>query len=249
MDLAHLWRRKRLSRRRRLARAARRRVGDRRTAALAAAAIVTTGGVAAGEVWRVWRRGSAPLPAETNHVLGAGAEALGQTLEAAVAGYRGGTRREHALLNLVSAFSLTWLGTRGSAHIIRRRGRVGPIGNVFLGGRHIHHFVPGILLAFLAGGVALVTRRERLEPWLALPFGAGVALTLDESAMLLELEDVYWTEEGVVSVQITLATLAVLSALILTLRILRRGEAQVLPAVAATVSSSSSSRTPSAKTT
>ena len=38
--------------------------------------------------------------------------------------------------------------------------------------------------------------------YLALPFGIGVALVLDESALLLELEDVYWTEEGVLSVQI-----------------------------------------------
>jgi hypothetical protein len=227
MDLRPPWRRRRIGRRRRLARAARRRVGDRRTAALAVVAVMTTGAVLGGELWRVWRRGSAPLPAETDRVFEAGAEALGQTLEAAVAGYRGGTRREHALLNLMIAFALTWLGTRTSAHVIRRRGRVGPIGNVFLGGRHIHHFVPGILLAFVSGGVALVTRHERLEPWLALPFGAGVALTLDESAMLLELEDVYWTEEGVVSVQITFATLAILSALILTLRILRRGEAEI----------------------
>jgi hypothetical protein len=195
--------------------------------ALAGAAVLTTGAVLGGELWRVWRRGSAPLPAETDHPFEAGAEALGQTLEAALAGYRGGTRREHALLNLVISFSLTWLGTRASAHVIRRRGRFGPMGNVFLGGRHIHHFVPGILLAFVSGGVALVTRHERMEPWLALPFGAGIALTLDESAMLLELEDVYWTEEGVVSVQITFATLAILSALILMLRILRRGEVEI----------------------
>ena len=69
------------------------------------------------------------------------------------------------------------------------------------------------MLAFGAGGAAIVTRSEQLEPWLALPFGAGVALTLDESALLLQLDDVYWTEEGVVSVQITFTTLAMLSAL------------------------------------
>ena len=65
--------------------------------------------------------------------------------------------------------------------------------------------------------------------WLALPFGAGVALTLDESALLLKLDDVYWTEEGIVSVQITFAALAMLSALALALRTLRRGERTVLP--------------------
>jgi hypothetical protein len=62
----------------------------------------------------------------------------------------------------------------------------------------------------------------------AVPFGAGAALTLDESALLLQLEDVYWTEEGVVSVQITLAAIALLAAGAVAARVLRRGERQVL---------------------
>src|SRR3712207_7884376 len=48
--------------------------------------------------------------------------------------------------------------------------------------------------------------------------------TLFRSALLLELDDVYWTERGVVSVQITLAAIALLASLALTLRMLRRGE-------------------------
>ena len=55
-----------------------------------------------------------------------------------------------------------------------------------------------------------------------------MGLTLDESALLLELDDVYWTEEGVISVQIALAVTAMLSALVLALRFLRRGEQVVL---------------------
>jgi hypothetical protein len=73
-----------------------------------------------------------------------------------------------------------------------------------------------------------VSRNEALDQWLALPFGAGVALTLDESALLLELEDVYWTEQGVLSVQITLSAIAFLGALTLSRRLLRRGEQRVL---------------------
>jgi hypothetical protein len=53
-------------------------------------------------------------------------------------------------------------------------------------------------------------------------------LTLDESALLLKLDDVYWTAEGILSVQITLATMAMLSALTLVLRVLHRGEREVL---------------------
>ena len=88
--------------------------------------------------------------------------------------------------------------------------------------------MPGILLAFLAGGASVVSRNEAIDPWLAIPFGAGVALTLDESALLLKLDDVYWTEEGIVSVQISLAVVSLLSAVVLALRTLRRGERVVL---------------------
>jgi hypothetical protein len=201
----------------------------RRTQLLALAALLTGGAVVTSEVWRVWRRGSAPLPAETDDVAAAGAEALGQAVEVAVVGYRGGSTRENALLNLLGSFTLTWALVRSSTHVIRRRGgRWGPFGDVVLGEHHIHHFVPGIALAFLAGGASVVSRREALDPWLAIPFGTGVALTLDESALLLRLDDVYWTEEGIVSVHITLAAVAMLSALALVLRVLRRGERAVL---------------------
>ena len=74
-----------------------------------------------------------------------------------------------------------------------------------------------------------------IEPWLAVPFGVGMGLTLDESALLLELEDVYWTREGLLSVQITLTVMAMLGALALGLRFLRRGEELVLvPAAVST---------------
>jgi hypothetical protein len=203
---------------------------DRRTWALGVVALGTTGTLLVGELARVWHRGSAPLPTETADVLGAASEAVAETAEVARAGYQSGSRRENALLNLLGSFSLTFGATRLSTHIIRRRGRVGPIRNYRWGNRHIHHFVPGIVLAFLAGGVSVVTRNEALDPWLALPFGAGVALTLDEAALLLELDDVYWTERGVISIQITLGALALVSSVALALRVLRRGEREVLAA-------------------
>jgi glutamate/tyrosine decarboxylase-like PLP-dependent enzyme len=65
---------------------------------------------------------------------------------------------------------------------------------------------------------------ERLDKYLAIPFGVGVALVLDESALLLELDDVYWTEEGVLSVQIAFAAIAMLSALAYLIRMLRHSE-------------------------
>ena len=61
-----------------------------------------------------------------------------------------------------------------------------------------------------------------------MPFGVGMGLTLDESALLLELDDVYWSREGLLSVQITLAVMAMLASAALGLRFLRRGERVVL---------------------
>jgi hypothetical protein len=204
---------------------------DRRTWALGAAALGTTGFLIAGELARVWRKGSAPLPTEVEEpteIVEAVEEAARETVEVAVTGYKSGSTRENALLNLLGSFTLTFGLTRLLTTVIRRYGRVGPIRNYRWGGRHIHHFVPGIALAFVAGGISVVSRNEDLDPWLALPFGVGVALTLDESALLLELDDVYWTERGIVSVQITLGALALISSVALVLRVLRRGERQVL---------------------
>jgi hypothetical protein len=207
----------------------RREAAERRTRALAIVALAATSAVGAGEVARVWHRGSAPSPIDADAVLPAAAEAVTETVQVAVTGYREGTDRENAVLNLLGSFTVTFALARVSTHIIRRRGPFGPFREVRYGEQHIHHFVPGIALAFVAGGTGLVLRDERIGRWLALPFGAGVALTLDESALLLKLDDVYWTEEGIVSVQITFAALAMLSALALALRTLRRGERTVLP--------------------
>jgi hypothetical protein len=120
----------------------------------------------------------------------------------------------------VSARSITY-GLRG-------RRRVGPFRDLHIAQRHIHHFVPGIVLAFVSGAVAIITDNEHIEPKLAVVFGTGVGLTLDESALLLELEDVYWSEEGLLSVQITLAVIALLGSLGLGIRFLRKGEQLVL---------------------
>jgi len=207
----------------------RRRSRRGRTYAVAALAALTTGAVAAAEVGRVWRRGSAPLPAEADDVLGAGAEATLQTVEVAVAGYKATPARETALLNLLASFVVSFGAVRASTWTIRSRGSFGPFRDLHVGNRHIHHFVPGIVVAFVTGAAAIATRDPEVEKWLAIPYGFGVALTLDESALLLELEDVYWTDQGVLSVQIALSATALLASVALALRVLRRGEERVLP--------------------
>jgi hypothetical protein len=195
-------------------------LGALATAAVAAAVLM--------EVRRVWRRGSAPALKDTDHPLQAAEEAVAETARVARAGYREVSTRENSVFNLLTSFVSTFILVRSVTYALRRRPTVGPFRNVRVGRRHIHHFVPGIVIGFGAGAAAILTRDERLEPWLAVPFGVGMGLTLDESALLLELEDVYWSREGLLSVQITLAVMAMLGALALGLRFVRRGEQLVL---------------------
>ena len=200
------------------------------TETLGAVAVLATGAAVALEYVHVWRRGSAPLPFEARpeEIAPAAAEAARETVIVAVEGYKSGSARENALLNLLISFSATFGGVRFVTHQLRDDGRFGPFRNVRVGRRHIHHFVPGIVISLLAGGGAILSRRPSVDPWLALPFGAGAALILDEAALLLELEDVYWSERGVVSVQVTLGAMALLGAAATAARVLRRGEREVL---------------------
>jgi hypothetical protein len=211
-----------MSRRRRRARL------DRLTLGLAAMAGATTVAVVAAEVGRVWRRGSAPLPLESDSILLAAEEAVVETAEVALAGYQEVSELENAMFNLFGSFVATLTLTRWITRLLRGRRTLGPFRNLYLGRRHIHHFVPGIALAFVAGAAAVVTRDESKKPRLAVPLGIGMGLTIDESALLLELDDVYWTPEGVVGLQIALAATATLGTIALGLRFLRRGEEIVL---------------------
>jgi hypothetical protein len=204
----------------------------RGTLALGVAATATVAAVVVGEVRRAWRRGSAPALRDTDHPILAAEEAVAEAARVARAGYREVSTRENSMFNLLTSFAGTFILVRSITYALRGRTRVGPFRNLRVGRRHIHHFVPGIVIAFAAGAGAILTRDERFEPWLAVPFGVGMGLTLDESALLLDLEDVYWTREGLLSVQITLAVIAMLGALALGLRFLWRGEQVVLePAV------------------
>jgi len=148
--------------------------------------------------------------------------AAADTVGVAVRGYTEAPRSEIVLFNLLAGFLGSFASVRLSTWAIRD-GR-GPFRNVKIGGRHIHHFVPGILLAFSSGTAALLTDDDEVERRLAIPMGAGIGLTFDEAALLLDLRDVYWSREGLLSVQLSLGATAILSIAILTLRMLRRGE-------------------------
>ena len=72
----------------------------------------------------------------------------------------------------------------------------------------VHHFLPGIGIAFAAGGAAILTRHKGGEHWFSLPFGAGVALTSDEIDLLVELDNPYWGSESFALIQAAAAALA-----------------------------------------
>lgn len=115
--------------------------------------------------------------------------------------------RAPAMLVLI-AFLLSFAFIRTSARMIRMRVSWWP-GNVETeGGLHIHHLVWGISLLLICGFVSFAT--EMQSPWMqitAIGFGIGAGLTLDEFALWLRLEDVYWAREGRASLDaIVLAT-------------------------------------------
>ena len=64
------------------------------------------------------------------------------------------------------------------------------------GGLHIHHMVPGLVLTLAAGYLGLILPAPRPTPLLAIVFGIGAALVLDEFALILQLADVYWEPAG-----------------------------------------------------
>jgi hypothetical protein len=196
---------------------------ERETVGLAVVAIGGAGAVVAGQFSRLLRR-RAHERRNREGLIEAAPAAAADTVGVAVRGYSEAPRSETVLFNLLAGFLGSFAVVRISTWGIKDSW--GPFRNVSIGGRHIHHFVPGILIAFASGTAALLTENDEFEDHLAMPMGIGMGLTFDEAALLLDLRDVYWTREGLLSVQLSLGATAILSLAILTQRMLRRGERQ-----------------------
>lgn len=106
---------------------------------------------------------------------------------------------------ILLAFLITFALTRLYTRLARVRGW----GSGHAGDVHVHHIVVGMIFILFTGWAALAL--DPGDPWievLAVFFGIGAALTLDEFALLLHMKDVYWTQEGRSSVDaVILATL------------------------------------------
>ncbi|TMF10674.1 MAG: hypothetical protein E6I37_11845 [Chloroflexi bacterium] len=86
-----------------------------------------------------------------------------------------------------------------------------PVKNVVTSsGLHIHHFVWGILVLLIVGFLGITLWSERLHPWLGAVFGIGAALVLDEYALWLNLQDVYWLPAGRSSIDVAILVAALL---------------------------------------
>jgi hypothetical protein len=126
-------------------------------------------------------------------------------------------KETHFLILIAFAFSFAFIRT--STHMIRAQVSWWP-GNVETkSGMHIHHLVWGILLLMVMGYLGIAT--EIPDPWfelVAIGFGIGMGLTLDEFALWLNLEDVYWEKQGRQSIDAVVVTMVLLFVTLLGLR-------------------------------
>ncbi|MEE4024915.1 hypothetical protein V1Y59_17655 [Gordonia sp. PKS22-38] len=131
------------------------------------------------------------------------------------------------LFLLFLAFVVTFIVTRVITRLIRA-GK-GPFRDNVRGGTHIHHAVPGIILtvagAFASVAAAGASPGAEIS---AVAIGIGTSLVLDEFALILHLQDVYWSREGQLSVQVVGLTVAGLGMALLGIDPLTEGDADSL---------------------
>lgn len=80
------------------------------------------------------------------------------------------------------------------------------------GSFHLHHMVPGIILLIISGYCGLAYwHSTRLRSIMSVLFGIGAALTIDEFALWLFLQDVYWAKQGRDSVDAVIIVIVLLT--------------------------------------
>jgi hypothetical protein len=124
--------------------------------------------------------------------------------------------RRRMFLAAVSFF-ITFLGVRLLVESITHH--IGPFGWVVLGGRHIHHLVWGIFILLGVGyagvaewGIGSTAVSIFWSRLIAILYGVGSALTLDEFALWLNLQNDYWSPQGRESIDAVILFGALLAA-------------------------------------
>ena len=128
------------------------------------------------------------------------------------------------------AFLVAWLITR----FITTRGKdTGKGAAITIAGHHVHHYLFGIVLLGIVAGLALFVKPRRGWELLGIGYGVALALILDEYALLLNLSDVYWSQQGKISVDLVLVFLAAGGAYLTGMtwihEALRRGHRRLRP--------------------
>jgi hypothetical protein len=103
------------------------------------------------------------------------------------------------------SFALVFTSARTLAYLNFHH--IGPFHDIYIHGRHIHHLVWGIFILLVVGygwlldaGGGATPRSVLISRLMSVLYGAGAALTLDEFALWLNLEDVYWSAQGRASI-------------------------------------------------
>jgi hypothetical protein len=114
---------------------------------------------------------------------------------------------ERAALMSWTGFAVTFAAVRVITYSIRD-GK-GPFRNLSVGSAHLHHYMWGISMLGGVGAVAVHgADKTRRHPAVALTYGTGLALIIDEFALLLDLKDVYWTKQGRLSLDLGIGLVA-----------------------------------------
>ena len=116
------------------------------------------------------------------------------------------SKRLSQILILLS-FLITFAIIRSITHLQRS----GILPNQY-GILHIHHLVPGIFLIIISGYIGIsFWATERIRHFMAVLFGIGAALTIDEFALWFYLKDVYWLKQGRGSIDAIIYAFIILS--------------------------------------
>ena len=114
-------------------------------------------------------------------------------------------RPRRRLFGAAVSFFLTFAGVRAVVYAVLHK--IPPFHFIQHDGRHIHHLVFGIIILLVVGygwlcdiGVGTDDSSVLLSRLMAILYGVGAALTLDEFALWLNLEDVYWAPQGRASI-------------------------------------------------
>jgi hypothetical protein len=131
-------------------------------------------------------------------------------------------QQRSAFLSWLS-FTTTFGVARTVTHLIRDVSHGEGSGGIEIRGIHLHHYLWGILTVSAVGGLAVRGGEKlRQHPAMAIAFGAGLALIVDEFALLVDLKDVYWAQQGRISVDVGIGLIATAGAALAGLPIWRR---------------------------